>query len=208
MWGGWYHNDEIMLEMSRMRAIAESSKYKPGSYPSAETIVFIDEKAYYNNPRCSDVACSVNNIRVAMGNTGIPFDLCMTEDAEKLIGKYKVAVFTTPLPSESGKRAMALCESNNVPYLFPEGNRIYISTPELREFLVSKGVHCYTGDNNVIYCGGGYIGVHTSEEGQIEIKLPEIYKVKSLLGVSLEEKETDVISIYMNKHDTALFELI
>ena len=126
----------------------------------------------------------------------------------KVIDKYKVAVFTTPLPSESGEKAMSLCESNSIPYFFPEGGKIYISTPELREYLVSKGVHCYNGDNNVIYCGGGYIGIHTSHEGQIEIKLPEKYKVKSLLGASLEELETDVVSLYMNKHETALFELI
>ncbi len=208
MWGGWYHNEEIMLEMSKMRNIAESSKEKATSYPSAETVVFIDEKAYFNNPRCSDVACSVNNIRVAMGNTGIPFDLCMTEDAPKVIDKYKAAIFTTPLPSQSGKKAMTLCESYNIAYLFPEGDKIYISTPKLREFLVSKGVHCYNSDNNVVYCGGGYVGIHTSREGEVEIKLPEKYKVKSLLGTNLEEWETDVISLYMKKHDTALFELI
>ena len=208
MWGGWYHHDEIMFEMSRMGDIAESSKNKTNSYPSAQTVVFVDERAYYNNPRCTDVACSVNNIRVAMGNTGIPFDLCMTEDAEKVIDEYKVAIFTTPLPSESGKKAMELCEKHNIPYLFPEDDKIYISTPELREFLVSNGVHCYNGDNNVIYCGGGYIGIHTSEEGDVEIKLPKKYKVKSLFGTSLEEQETDVISLYMNKHETALFELI
>ena len=208
MWGGWYHNDEIMLEMSRMRAIAESSKDKTKSYPSAETVVFIDERAYYNNPRCSDVACSVNNIRVAMGNTGIPFDLCMTEDAREIIDKYKAAIFTTPLPSESGKNAMALCESHNIPYLFPEGDKIRISTPDLREYLVSNGIHCYNSDNNVICCGGGYIGIHTSRKGQVEIKLPEKYKVKVLFGADIEEQETDVISLYMNKHETALFELI
>ena len=28
MWGGWYHHESIMLEMSRMRAIAESSVNK------------------------------------------------------------------------------------------------------------------------------------------------------------------------------------
>ncbi len=208
MWGGWYHDEEIMLEMSKMRNIAESSKEKIGLYPTAQTVVFIDERAYFNNPRCSDVSCSVNNIRVAMGNTGIPFDLCMTEDAQKVIDKYKVAIFTTPLPSDSGKEAMSLCENYNIPYLFPEDEKIFISTPELREFLVSKGVHCYNSDNNVVYCGGGYIGIHTAHEGEIEIRLPEKYKVRSLLGAKLEEQETDVVSLCMNKHDTALFELI
>ncbi|MBR4287385.1 MAG: hypothetical protein IKT55_06755 [Clostridia bacterium] len=208
MWGGWYHHDSIMLEMIKMKNIAEGSKDKEGEYPRAETVVFIDERAYYNNPRCTDVACSVNNIRVAMGNTGIPFDLCMTEDAERVIDKYKVAIFTTPLPSERGKMAMELCDKYNIPHLFPEGDKIHISTPELREYLVSNGVHCYNDGNNVVYCGGGYVGIHTKNAGQVEIKLPRKYRVKPLLGIKLDEQETDVISLYMNKHETALFELI
>ncbi len=208
MWGGWYHNEKIMLELSEMRNIAENSKANADAYPSADTVVFIDEKAYFNNPRCSDCCNSVNNIRVAMGNTGIPFDLCMTEDAKKVIGKYKAAIFTTPLPSDSGKEAMRLCEKMNIPYFFPEGEKIFISTDELREFLVSKGVHCYNSKNNVIYCGNGFIGIHTSAEGEVEIKLPEKYKVKALLGTSIEEQSTDVISLYMKKHGTALFELL
>ncbi len=208
MWGGWFHNEEIMLELSKMRSIAEKSRDKADIYPSAEAVVFIDERAYFNNPRCNAVCSSVNNIRVAMGNTGIPFDLCMTEDAPKVINKYKVAIFTTPLPSESGKKTMEICEKMNIPYLFPEGEKIFISTNELRDFLVSKGVHCYNSENNVVYCGSGYIGIHTSDEGNVEIRLPEKYGVKALLGTNLQEQKTDVISLYMKKHDTALFELI
>lgn len=208
MWGGWYHDRQIMCELSKMKNIAQESITKLNIYPSSQTVVFIDERAYYNIPRCSDVSCSVNNIRVAMGNTGIPFDLCMTEDAEKIIDKYKVAIFTTPVPSESGVRAISLCEEHNIPYFFPEGDKIYISTQELREFLVSNGVHCYNSDNNVVYCGGGYIGIHTSCEGEVKVKLPDKYRVRAILGATLEEQETDVISLYMEKYDTALFELM
>ena len=208
MWGGWYHNEKIMLELSEMKRIAEKSKEKCGVYPSADTVVFIDEKAYFNNPRGSAVCNSVNNLRVAMGNTGIPFDLCMVEDAKRVLDKYKAAVFTAPLPSESGKKAMALCEKMNIPYFFPEGDKIYVSTTELREFLMSKGLHCYNTANNVVYCGGGYIGIHTANEGKVEIRLPEKYRVKALFDTSFREQDTDVISLDMKKHDTALFELM
>ena len=207
MWGGWYHDEKIMLELSGMKSIAEKIKADADNFPSADTVVFIDEKAYFNNPRCSDYCNSVNNIRVAMGNTGIAFDLCMTEDAKKVTGKYKAAIFTTPLPSDCGKEAMKLCEKMNIPFFFPEDEKIFVSTDELREFLASKGAHCYNSENNVVYCGNGFIGIHTSAEGNIEIKLPEKYNVKALLGISFEEQSTDVISLYMKKHDTALFEL-
>ena len=74
MWGGWYRNDRIMAELETMRKITETSMAKAtAGLPSAETVLFIDEKAYANNLRGSDLIDSVNRIRVAMGNTGIPF---------------------------------------------------------------------------------------------------------------------------------------
>ena len=84
----------------------------------------------------------------------------------------------------------------------------YFTTNELRELLVSSGVHCYNNKNNVVNVGGGYLGVHSVADGEINIKLPKKYKVKSLLGIDLPECETDNISFNMKKHDTAMFELI
>ncbi len=78
----------------------------------------------------------------------------------------------------------------------------------MRNHLVSKGVHCYNNKNNVVYCGGGYVGIHSVDEGEIEISLPNKYRVKALLGTSFQEQEIDIISLYMKKHDTVLFELI
>ena len=195
--------------MEKMKLIAESGLEKDTDlYPNAQTVVFVDEKAYFNNPRCSHFCDSVNKIRVAMGNSGIPFDLCMTEDAERVIHKYKSAVFTAPMPSESGWKAVGICEKMNVPYIQPDTEKASFTTDELREFLVCNGVHCYNDDGNVVYCGGGYIGVHSIKDGNVKIVLPRKYKVRSLLGTDFDECETDSVSFNMKKHDTVLFELI
>ena len=44
-------------------------------------------------------------------------------------------------------------------------------------------------------------------KNKIKIKLPKKYRVKPLFGESLNESETDEISLYMKKHHTAVFEL-
>lgn len=208
MWGGWYHDEEIMSELRTMKDIAESSENRNSEeFPKAETVVFIDEKAYFNNPTGSNCCHSVNNIRVAMGNTGIPFDMYMTEDAPEILHKYKAAVFTASLPSESGKTAVGLCREMNIPYIQTDCERTYISTSDLRDFLVSAGIHCYNADGNVIYCGNGYSGIHTVSDGVVSICLDKKYRVKQILGSGFEECETDRISLTMNKHDTVLFEL-
>ena len=209
MWGGWYHDEKIMSRMKKMKDIAEASKEKDAElYPSAQTVMFIDEKAYTNNPRGSRLCHSVNWMRMAMGNTGIPFDLCLVEDAEKVLHKYKAAIFTAPLPTEEGKKAVEICEKMNVPYIQTSEEKLSFSTEELRVFLASKDVHCYNDKGNVIYCGNGFVGIHSADEGEMKISLPKKFKVKPLLEINLDECETDEITVYMSKHHTAVFELI
>lgn len=208
MWGGWYHSDEIMSEMAKMRAIAEIAKDKnTEQYPQAETVLFIDEKAYLNNPTGSELCHAVNHTRIRMGNSGIPFDLCLVEDAEKVLHKYRAAIFTAPLPTDGGRAAVELCKRLNIPYLHTSEEKPFYSVDELRDFLVSSGIHCYNSDGNVIYCGEGFLAVHSVNDGEVKITLPQKYKIKPLLGTDIDECETDELTLNMKKFDTAVFEL-
>jgi beta-galactosidase len=208
MWGGWYEDKDIMEDLKKMKEIAESSKNKNSdNFPEAEVVMFIDEKAYLNNPRQSEFCHSVNITRIEMGNTGIPFDLCMVEDAKKVLHKYKSAIFTAPLPSESGKKAIELCKELNIPYLETTTKKPFFKKNELREILISNDVHCYNAQDNVIYCGNGFLGIHTVNDGEVKITLQNKYKIKSLFGTDSPDCETDAITFSMKKHDTAIFEL-
>ncbi len=209
MWGGWYHDKSIMNELQSMLKICEETKNKnTDDLPCAEAVLFIDEKAYANAPRSSPVTDAINAIRVAMGNTGIPFDTYMVEDAHMVLHKYKAAVFTAPVPSNIGIKAMELCKSNNIPCIVPTTDKYCYSTPELRDILVAMGVHCYNDKNNVIYCSNGFLGIHTAKDGEVKIALPKKYKVKSLLGNDFSQAETDTIVLNKPKHTTALFEIL
>ncbi|MBE6813109.1 MAG: hypothetical protein E7523_09540 [Ruminococcaceae bacterium] len=209
MWGGWYHDFDIMAELTKMKQLAESVRENDNDrFPSAETVLFIDEKAYLNNPRHTDYVHRVNQTRGSMGNTGIPFDICMTEDAARVLHKYKAAIFTAPLPSDSGKNAAALCEEMHIPALHPTEEHPSFTKTELRDYLVSHGVHCYNEQDSVIYCGNGFVGIHVTKDGETQIKLPAKYKVRPLFGADFEEHETDCIKIFLEKHQTAVFELL
>ncbi len=208
MWGGWYHAPEIMEELKQMKQIVDTYENKnTDDLPSAQTVLFIDERAYTNIPRGNPLCDSVNRTRVAMGNTGIPFDLCMVEDAPKVLHKYRAAIFTAPIPSECGETAVEICEKLNISYVQVSEEKSFYDTAELRDFLVASGVHCYNDQNCVVYVGGGYLGIHSVTNGEICIMLSEKYRVKSLLGVTFSEYETDTFLLNMHKYDTAVFEL-
>ncbi len=203
MWGGWYHDADIMSELCKMRETVSASFHKDSNaFPKAETVVFIDEKAYFGAR-----THSVNIIRGNLGKTGIPFDFCMVEDCESVIEDYKAAVFTAPVSSASGIKAKKLCKTANVHYIETNPEKPYYSKDELMKFLISCGVHCYNDNGNVIYCGNGYLGVHAVSDGDIEIRLPAKYIVKSLLGTEFSSEETDIFHIFMKQYDTAVFEL-
>lgn len=208
MWGGWYHDDSIMADMKKMKHCAENSiKRNPDEYPHAQTVLFIDERAYANVPRHVGFEPAVNAIRVAMGNTGIPFDLCMVEDAPKVIDRYKAAIFTAPMPSEVSEEAMNLCREKNIPFISSGKEKISFSTEELRDFLTENSIHCYNDENNVIYAGNGFVGIHSKNDGETSIKLPGKFTIIPLFGTDIQETETDTIKLSLKKHDTVIFEL-
>lgn len=208
MWGGWYHHSDIMGEIEKFRDIYEALKTKPTkNSPSAEVALFVDENAYRNIPRGNHLLNMVNHIRVKLGTSGIPFDIFMVEDAPKVIHKYKSVIFSAPVPSEIGKKAIELCKTLNIPFISTNEDSTFRSTDELRDLLISFGVHCYNNDGCVIYCGNGILAIHTVNDGKAEIMLPKKFKIKSLLGVESDEYGADKITLDLPKHSTAIFEL-
>jgi beta-galactosidase len=207
MWGGWYHSTRLMAEIEKMKSIFENLNNKKEKLLKPETVVFIDEKAYLNNARGSGYCHSMNRIRMAMGNTGIPYDLYMVEDAERVLKNYKSAIFPAPLPSENGEKALSLCKEFGVQCIETNSQKMYYTTNELRERLVSNGVHCYNKDGNVIYCGNGLLAVHTKNDGEVKITLPETCNIKSLQNSVNIDVESNEIILNMAKHETCLFQL-
>ncbi len=132
----------------------------------------------------------------------------MVEDSERIIGNYSAAVFTAPIPSEYGKAAIEICRDQGVPYLAASIENPSYTTDEIRQFFVSNGLHCYNENGNVIYCGEGFLAVHTVSGGEISINLPRKYKVKPLFGADIPVCETDKITLNADKYDTIIFELI
>lgn len=208
MWGGWYHDEKIMSELGRMYRIYEDGMCKYYDVlPSAEVVLFIDEKAYSNIKRGSHLMNTVNNIRVAMGNTGIPFDTYMVEDAPKVIKNYRAAIFTAPYPSEAGKNALRLCKELDILCIESDEIMHSYSTEELREILSFAGVHCYNHDSCVIYRSKNIIGIHKTTEEETKIYLPGKYRIRPLFSETAEAEETDVISIDIPLYMTTAYEI-
>ena len=204
MWGGWYHSDVIMSELQALHKTYETLGDTPSS---AEVVFFIDESAYSSIPRGNHLLSAVNNVRVALGNTGIPFDTYMVEDAPEILSSYKYAIFSAPFPSMAGKEALALCKKLGIPHIEATEETAYYSTNKLRQILIDAGIHCYNSQSNVIYCGNGILAIHTAHDGETIIHLPRKMKIAPLHGTDILTQETDTIKLTMPKHSTAIFSI-
>ena len=208
MWGGWYHDERLMNEISRMRCIADASADKnENDFPKAQVAVFVDEEAIFNLARSSPLCGCATGTRKAMSLTGIPFDLYLATDAADVISGYSAAIFPSPFPSENGRKAIELCERMNIPHLRLSEEKTHFTVDELRDRLTENGIHCFNPHGNTIYCGNGYVGIHTSAEGETEIRLPEKFRIKPLFSDSDDTYMSDRIIINAKKFDTFVLEL-
>ena len=205
MWGGWYNDPFLMNELISMRKLYENGVADCKEAISPDVVLFADERGYANLFSASPHLNGIKNTRIAMGNTGVPYDSCMVEDADAILKNYRAAVFLMPIPSKAGKYAMELCDKMQVPYLTATANHLELTTEELQSFYKSNGVHFYTHENDVVYLGNGYIGLHSAVGGVKRLYLPCAHTVSSVFGTDFPTKTTDVIEFMLKENATALF---
>lgn len=205
MWGGWYDDPSLMKELTDMKHLCDNASKEKGKSPRSEVVFFADERGYAHLFNASPQLSGINETRLAMGNTGVPYDTYMAEDAESILGNYKAAIFPMPIPSEAGIKAMELCEKMNIPYIRATAEHCSLTTNELCEFYKSCGLHFYTNEKDVVYVGNGYVGLHSATGGKKRLILPERYRVSLILDANVYEETTDIIEFDLEENQTALF---
>ena len=206
MWGGWYNDPMLMDELTAMKGLCDEALNRRASADlTSEVVVLTDERSYACLLDHSPLMNALPHTRMALGNTGIPYDLCACEDADSVLDRYKAVIFPFPLPSEAGEYAMTLCRERGIPYLTATPAHPVLTVGELRSFCLESGVHAYTDEGDVVYAGNGYVGLHTAEGGEKVLTLPKPCRIRPLFGAETEEQTTDTLRFFVDKHKTALF---
>ena len=206
MWGGWYRAPLLMEELTAMKAICDGDLYREkGTTLTPEVAVLADERSYASLLDHSPLMNSLPYTRMALGNTGIPYDLCACEDAEAILHRYKAVIFPFPAPSEAGEYAMTLCRERGIPYRTATPSHPVLTVAEIRDFCDQCGIHAYVPTGDVVYVGNGYVGLHAAEAGEKIITLPKTCRVIPLFGADMTEQIMDIVRFSLDKHRTALF---
>jgi beta-galactosidase len=205
MFGGWYHDPVLMETLVEIREIMEAAQ-APALPMATDVIFFADELAHANICLESPAFRALVDSRLAMGNTGVPYDAYMVEDAQKVLAGRKAAVFPSPIPSEAGKKAMALCKQMGIPYLTATPENHTLTTEQIVAFLRGTAVHFYCDTRDVIYAGNGYLAIHAATAGKKHLHLPFACEAEQLFGPEATCEE-GALTLDMPQFATALFRL-
>lgn len=205
MWGGWYADKMLMKDIAHMREIYSRKNVSNSALLHPEIVLFADETSYANLLSKSPQLTGIYRTRTNMGNIGAPYDICMVEDAEVVLSKYKAVVFPFPIPSEAGKYVLELCIKKGIPYLAATPEHTELTTDEIRTFIKNSGVHIYAEKDDVVYAGNGYLGIHSAIGGDKSLTLPFKCRIKPIFGTDISEQFTDVLNFNFKDNATALF---
>ena len=204
MWGGWYDDAALMSELANMKKLYDAENPQCSA---SEIAFFADERGYANLFSRSPHLQAIRDTRTNMGNIGAPYDTFMVEDAEQILRRYKAAVFAFPVPSECGKRAMALCKEFGIPYISATSEHPVLSVDEIEAFIKASGVHIYADSRDVVYVGNRYLALHAATGGRKQIKLPRAAKITAIFGTDIPDQITDLLEFELNEYETALFKI-
>ena len=204
MWGGWYRDPELLMELEQMRKIYSESLARPDRKSVAEFAVFVDETAYRQMTE-SPLRDVPYRQREQLGRMGAPYDVYDAGDFETVYKRYKAVLFASACLTELLLRAKALCGENRVPCLAVSEAKPLFSPSELRDFCKTNGVHLYCETDDIIYVNGNYLAVHATGDGVKTVSLGGVYSYRELLTERGARGKSETLRIRMKKNETALF---
>ena len=206
MWGGWYHDPDLLAELRQMREIYADSLAADDRASKAELAVFVDESAYCHLTDCGLRGAAFDQRR-ALGALGAPYDLYDLSDFKTVYQQYKAVLFLSELKTAAMREALALCKNDRVPYLSASNLKKTFSAPELRAFCETQGIRIFCKSDDVLYINQNYLVLHAAEAGVKAVALDGVYACRELLtedGIRVTASE---LRIPMEANETNLFAL-
>ena len=205
MWGGWYHDEDIMNEMALYREIYEQSITDVDRSSKAEVAVFVDESAY-KYLTSSSLRNMFHDRRRELGLMGTPYDLYDVNDFENVYQNYKAVILLSNAKTVKMDKARTLCIENSVPYIMTSPLKDKFTVNELRAFCKTNGVHIYCETDDIVYVNENYICIYAVTAGEKTLNLSRERNVIELLGGTYKAT-SDAVTIEMQQGETKIFRL-
>ena len=196
MWGGWYDTPKMMELMRSTLALYRTEMERPTKGLS-EMAVILDEEASYALGEEHFYQTHFHQL-VALGFTGVPYDIYHLSDVEKIKKNYKVLFYL--MPSQEGEKGNVLVSRHE---RIKKSERFTPS--EIVEFLKKSGVHVWS-EGNIVYANSRFVCVTATTEGSIKLNVPHACRLKAFTSGKIYEGKEFTFEFQYDQ--TELFEVM
>ncbi len=190
---GWFDDPGMWREMIRLKVLDEAMLATPAPF-RPEVAVVIDERAMLRvTPKGSAATrAGIYEARTALGRMGAPYGQILMDDLLAGRVKAKLFVLLNPWDLDTGRRAALLDLTRGAGRIWchvpddPAGPRprdirpaddgihLSMSAPGLTSDLLRRaareaGVHLFTTNDCNVYANAGYVALHASQEGPVDL---------------------------------------
>ncbi len=230
MWGGWFSDPELLSVIRNGQEFYK--RYLPtdntveNELMKPEVAVIVDERIQFWDKSFGALTNKIIGNRYALGKTGIPYDLYLRTDLEKIKPEqYKVIWFMGVKEVTKGekKKMDAFSDAGTlVMHTDGYGTGIYAengpkkkfsekvswSAGELGEMWQQTGVHRYLDSEDVVYAGRGWISIHSLKGGSKTLKLPFYADIIDPLQQVAIANDVKSIAIDIKPRSTLLYRVV
>lgn len=203
--GGWYDSPGIMVEMARLKALAEVFLHDEDRTGVAECAAYMDEtaSAYLEDDRCWQ--CTRDG-RTAIGQSGVPADYYELGDFAETVDRYKCVFFFVTARTAGLEAAERYCREKHIPFMEFDG-MTPVTPADVRQFGIRSGAHCYCADSDAgVWCSRNLASVVARKAGKHVLLLPEKRKMIPLFGGG-DPVIGDRAEVFLNCGEVAAFRL-
>ncbi len=194
MWGGWYHDADVMRQMAAFRQMLRTP---PGSWDErrCKAAVFLDET---ESARTGAFSASEDCRQLA--ELGMPYDLYLVDNLARVGREYGLLIAFGATNSASAQAVRTYAQRVGLPAICG----CHFSLEELATALEETDVHriCRSGD--LLCFGNGFLALHACSGGVKTLVFPEPVRLTPLDGEA-PAYSGQTVSFALHPYHTAIF---
>ena len=225
MWGGWFSHPQLMEVLQKGQELFYLYPDEEIPAMKSEVCVIVDEKLQFWDASYGRLSSNILSNRNSFAQTGAPYDLFLRTDLTSIsTSQYKV-IWLMGIPDitdherqymedlkEKGMMIMLTdtvgTEIKGLSFEKNYPGKYSWTAGELSELWQNCHIHQYIKTEDVLYAGRGWVGIHTIDGGEKEIKLKFKAQVINVVNNELVAEDSDNVKVNMEPKSTVLLKII